>query len=170
MRILGIDPGVERTGWGIILYSKNTSVSVDYGCIKTSRRLSTERRLETLYSALNKIIKNYKPQESAIEKLFFNINTKTALTVGQARGVVLLALSQNNIRITHYSPQEIKSATTGYGKADKKQVQLMIKTLLKLDEIPSPDDVSDALAVALTHAYSRKLDDKSEPTNLLTNL
>jgi crossover junction endodeoxyribonuclease RuvC len=155
VNILGIDPGIERTGWGVIRLRKNICEPLGYGCITTDRKKSAEKRLSQLYKDLDIIIKNQKPKEAAIEKLFFNINTKTALSVGQARGVVLLALCQNHVDVSHYSPQEIKISTTGYGKADKRQVQSMIKTLLKLDKIPKPDDVSDALAVALTHAYTK---------------
>ena len=157
MKIIGIDPGIGRTGWGIIT-SINKSCSPEvYGCITTSAKQSPEDRMRKLYDDLEKIIKKNKPDEAAIEKLFFNTNTKTAMTVGQASGAILLALTKQNIPIHHYTPLEVKVAITSYGRAQKSQIQLMVKSLLNLRKIPTPDDVSDALAVSLTHACTHKL-------------
>lgn len=157
MKILGIDPGVARTGWGVVRVVNSSLVGQSFACITTSSHELLEERLGKLYQAIFQIITKEKPNQAAIEKLFFNTNAKTALAVGQARGVVLLALAQNSIPVYHYTPLEVKVAITGYGRAQKRQIQLMVKTLLKLDKIPSPDDVSDALAVALTHAATSRL-------------
>lgn len=156
MKILGIDPGIARTGWGIIEKKESNWSSQQYDCITTEKHLNAEERLKVLYEQLRKVIFKYKPQEAAVEKLFFNTNAKTAMQVGHARGVTLLAITNEKIPITHYTPLQVKIAITGYGRAEKIQVQKMIKTLLNLESIPKPDDTADALAVALTHAYSRK--------------
>ena len=157
MKILGIDPGIGRTGWGIINHKHGSTSSLIYDCITTKPKLLLEKRLLTLYEEISKIIELNKPNQAAIEKLFFNTNAKTAMSVGHARGVVLLALTKNKIPCFHYTPLQVKIAVTSYGRADKRQIQQMVQTLLKLDEIPKPDDVSDALAIALTHAYSIKI-------------
>lgn len=157
MRILGIDPGIARCGWGMIERIKNYELRIkNYGCIETKNGLAIEKRLKIVYEQITKIIKEQKPDVLAIEELFFNTNAKTAFVVGQARGVVLLACAIANIPVAIYTPLQVKVAVTGYGKAEKLQVGKMVKTLLKLKEIPKPDDVSDALAVALTHAFSNK--------------
>lgn len=154
--ILGVDPGIAITGWGTVKLTAGNCINPKYDCIKTSPRNSPEARLNSLYQQITKIIKTQKPKEAAIEKLFFNTNAKTVMMVGQARGVVLLALSQQNIPVFHYTPTEIKLATTGYGRANKTQIQRMVKSLLGLTRKPKPDDVSDALAAAITHAYTNK--------------
>lgn len=153
MKILGIDPGIGRMGWGIIekLKMKNC------GCIETSSKLDVSKRLLQIHKELNSIIKKYKPDALAIEELFFGSNAKTALTVGQARGVVLLIAAEFNLQIGIYTPLQVKIALTGYGRAEKGQVGKMVKTLLNLKEVPKPDDTADALAVALTHAFSIKM-------------
>jgi len=146
MRILGIDPGYTRVGYGVV----EDDQALDYGC------LNPKNDLAILHRQILDLIKRHKPQALAIEKLFFSQNTKTAMRVGEARGVVLLAAAQAKLEIAEYSPMEVKIAVTGYGKAEKKQVQQMVKTLLKLDEIPRPDDTADALAVAICHMQSYK--------------
>src|SRR5579864_1470762 len=146
MRILGIDPGIGRTGWGTIETQSATFSVQKFGCIETSKDLSLERRLEQLYEEIIAVFKKEKPEEVAIEELFFNTNVKTAMIVGQARGVVLLAAAQYHMPIAIYTPLQVKIAVTGYGRAEKKQVGQMIKTLLHLDTIPKPDDTADALA------------------------
>lgn len=156
MRILGIDPGIARCGWGTIENQKSKIKCQKYGCIETKNGLAIEKRLKTVYEQITEIIKKEKPDVLAIEELFFNTNAKTAFVVGQARGVVLLAAAQNKIPVAIYTPLQVKVAVTGYGKAEKLQVGKMVKTLLHLKEIPKPDDVSDALAIALTHAFSNK--------------
>lgn len=157
MRILGIDPGIGRTGWGVILHEKGEAKSISYGCIETSQHLSLHERIKLVYQEITIIMQDHQVDVLAIEELFFNTNVTTALAVGQARGVVLLAAAQHNLDIATYTPSQVKIAVTGYGRANKKQVEQMVKILLKLSTIPKPDDVSDALAIALTHAFSIKL-------------
>ena len=156
MRILGIDPGIGRTGWGVIETQSATFTVHGYGCIETKVNGVLQDRLLVLYEELRGIIEEYQPQTLGIEDLFFQNNAKTAMIVGQARGVVLLLAAQHNLSIGVYTPLQVKSATTGYGKADKSQVGQMVKTILKLPNVPKPDDTADALAIALTHAFSAK--------------
>jgi crossover junction endodeoxyribonuclease RuvC len=156
MRILGIDPGIGRTGWGVIDVQSSKLTVQDYGCIETFMTTSLEKRLQALYEEIIRFIKEYKPDAMAVEELFFNTNAKTALIVGQARGVILLAAAQYNLSLAVYTPLQVKIAVTGYGRAEKRQVGQMVKTLLHLPSIPKPDDVSDALAIALTHAFTAK--------------
>ncbi len=155
MRILGVDPGIARTGWGAIEVKSSKLKVQSYGCIETSANVEPSERLRQIYTELTDIIKKYKPDVMAVEELFFNTNAKTAFIVGQARGVVLLAAGQRNIPIITYTPLQVKMAITGYGRAEKVQVGQMVKVLLKLKEIPKPDDVTDALAVALTHTFTK---------------
>ena len=154
MRVIGIDPGTAIVGYGIIDYNKNKYSIVDYGVILTSKDLSTEERLEIVYNELDKILKKYEPEFMAIEDLFYFKNNKTVISVAQARGVILLAGRQNNIPMSNYTPLQVKIGITGYGKADKKQVQLMVQKFLGLSEIPKPDDAADALAICITHINS----------------
>ena len=157
MKILGIDPGIGRCGWGIVETKSQELRTRDFGCIETSKDLPLEIRLESLFDQITKIIKAEKPDAFAIEDLFFNTNSKTAMIVGQARGVILLAAVQNKLPIGIYTPLQVKMAVTGYGRAEKNQIGMMIKTLLKLESIPKLDDTTDALAVAITHAFSYKV-------------
>lgn len=157
MRILGIDPGIERTGWGTVDMQGSRVVVKNFGCIETSKRLSLEKRIEVLYDGVHEVINKEHPDEMSVEELFFNTNVKTALVVGQARGVVLLSASQYKIPLFEYTPLQVKIAVTGYGRAEKKQVEKMTMLQLKMGERPKLDDTTDALAIALTHAYSRKL-------------
>mgnify|MGYP000858717260 CR=1 FL=1 len=156
MRILGIDPGTAITGYGILDKHYHHYTVVDCGCIRTSSTLDMPKRLQEIYTSLLWLIKEYQPDEIAVEELFFNRNTTTALTVGQARGVVLLAAAQQNLNIGEYTPLQVKQAIAGYGKAEKKQVQFMVKTILNLPQIPKPDDVADALAIAICHGNWQK--------------
>ena len=156
MRILGIDPGIGRCGWGVIETTGSKIKPISFGCIETSPSLSIEERLEQVYRKVGESIKEFKPDAMSIEELFFNTNEKTAFIVGEARGVILLAASQNNLSVNIYTPLQVKVAVTGYGKAEKNQVGKMVKTILALKEIPKPDDTADALAVALAHAFSAK--------------
>lgn len=160
MTILGVDPGSARLGWGIITDQKNQQTVGNYGCIETNKRLSDATRLKELFDKFINTIKIYKPDAIAIEDLFFFKNQKTIIKVSQARGVILLASENLNTPTFSYSPLQIKMAVTGYGRADKNQVQQMTKNILNLDSIPKPDDTADALAVALTHAFTRKLSGK----------
>jgi len=147
--ILGIDPGIADTGYGVIKSEGSKLTCLAYGSIKTDSKLDLISRLDILHRALDKIIKKYQPDLAAIEQLFFNKNVRTALIVGQARGVVLLTLKQNKLTIVDYTPSQVKSAVSAYGQASKLQVQKMVKLILNLKELPKPDDAADALAVAI---------------------
>ncbi|MCG2700891.1 MAG: crossover junction endodeoxyribonuclease RuvC [Candidatus Falkowbacteria bacterium] len=148
--ILGIDPGIADTGYGVILKNKSGDLScVDYGSIKTLAKTGMPERLEIINKELNKIIKKHRPNLIAIEQLFFCNNAKTAIVVGQARGVAILTARQNKIPVTEFTPLQVKQAVSTYGKASKTQVQKMVKLILNLKEIPKPDDAADALAIAI---------------------
>jgi len=151
MRILGLDPGTATTGYGIIDVLEGEPSVVAYGVIRTEPQQAMAQRLQIIYRALCELLDEYRPDAAAIEEVFFGRNITTAITVGQARGVLLLALANAGVPIEEYSPPKIKDAVTGYGKADKHQVQLMVRNLLHLEETPRPDDAADGLAVALTH-------------------
>nr|MBI5455757.1 crossover junction endodeoxyribonuclease RuvC [Candidatus Levybacteria bacterium] len=154
MIVLGIDPGIARTGWGIIEVSGSKVKAIDYGCFETSSKEELSIRLEKLYLEISKLIKIHKPQVLGIEELFFNTNAKTALIVGHARGVVLLCAAKAGLEIKGFTPLEVKIALTGYGRAEKAQMGKMVKAVLNLKELPKPDDTTDALAVALSCAFS----------------
>lgn len=156
MIILGVDPGTATTGYGVIDYARGNIKLLDFGVIETSPKESTEKRLEILFDELAKIIAEYKPEEVAVEELFFSNNAKTAIKVGQARGVILLAAQKAGVNISEYTPMQVKNGICGYGGADKKQVQKMVQMLLNLPEIPHPDDAADALAIAICHSSARK--------------
>lgn len=155
--IIGIDPGIADTGYGIIEVESSQLKCLEYGSIKTSAKDNLPRRLEKLNQELDKLIKKYKPNFSGVEQLFFAKNAKTALIVGQARGVVLLTLSQNKVPIFEFTPLQIKQAVSSYGGASKLQVQKMVKLLLGLRELPRPDDAADALAAAICAASSIRI-------------
>lgn len=159
MRIIGIDPGIAIMGFGILDYKQNKFSVVNYGAVTTTNRESMPKRLEILYDSLESILKEYKPDAVAFEELFFNQNAKTAILVGQARGISILCAQRNNIDIYEYTPLQVKQAVAGYGRAEKKQIQYMVKVLLNLKEIPKPDDTADALAVAICHGHSSHLGD-----------
>lgn len=152
MVILGIDPGVALTGWGLIKKEASPKL-IKFGCIKTKAGLASEKRLWLIFQALEGIIKKHQPGVVVVEKLFFNTNAKTALTVGEARGIVKVCAVKNSLPLVEFTPLQIKSCIAGYGRADKKQMQTMVKTLLHLDQLPHPDDAADAVAVALTYCY-----------------
>jgi crossover junction endodeoxyribonuclease RuvC len=154
--ILGIDPGIADTGYGIIKEDGGRLTCLTYGSIKTLSGQDLSLRLEILYEQLDKIIKKYRPDKAAVEKLFFNKNVKSALIVGQARGVSMLALIKNNLTISEFTPSQVKQAVSAYGQASKVQVQKMVKLILNLEELPQPDDAADALAVAIC-ALNNKL-------------
>lgn len=154
MIILGIDPGTARTGWGLIKSVRGQQSLLAYGCFTTSAKLPMEDRLLIIRTELTELLRKYKPNLVGVEKLFFAKNTKTALSVAQARGIVLVTLRGACIPIQEFTPLQVKQAITGYGRADKKQMQVMVKTLLKLKEIPKPDDAADALAIAMTAGVS----------------
>jgi crossover junction endodeoxyribonuclease RuvC len=155
MITLGIDPGTATTGFGVIREEPDGRLTVlDYGVILTKSNLSQAERLVKLYNRIKEIMLLHHPDMGAVEKLFFERNVRSALSVGQARGVLLLALAESNLQIGEYTPLEVKQAVAGYGAADKNQVQQMVKTILGLDVIPHPDDAADALAVAICHIHS----------------
>lgn len=154
MRILGIDPGYAILGWGVIEMKGNHFKVVDYGAVTTDAKMEMPDRLKILYNSLMDIIVQYEPEVASIEELFFNTNAKTAILVGQARGVAVLACANSGLEIEEYTPLQIKQALVGYGRAEKKQVQLMVKTILNLKEIPKPDDTADALAAAVCHGHA----------------
>lgn len=157
MRILGIDPGIGRTGWGVVQMTNGKLHITNCGCIETKPNDKLENRLDALYEEIINIIDEHKPDVLSIEDLFFNTNAKTALVVGQARGVMLLAAAQKNLPVSVYTPLQVKMALTGYGRAEKNQVGQMVKIVLHLPSIPKPDDTADALAIAITHAFSMKM-------------
>lgn len=156
MRILGIDPGIGRMGWGIVEVQGRAAKAMGFGCVETEPNSDIPGRLYALHDEVSRIIDEYQPEVLAIEDLFFAKNVSTAFSVGQARGVVLLAASQKNLQVAVYTPQQVKLTVTGYGKADKKQVGQMVKLQLRLKEVPKPDDTADALAIALTYAVTKK--------------
>jgi len=156
MRILGIDPGTGILGFGVIdIDHQGKAGLVDAGVIRTPVKQPDSERLLTLYNELTQIIKELKPQVMAVEKLFFAQNVTTAMSVSQARGVVLLCGEQNSLELHEYTPLQIKQALTGYGRADKKQMQEMVRVILELKDVPKPDDAADALATALCHSMHR---------------
>lgn len=157
MRIIGIDPGTGILGFGVIDIKGTTPRLVDAGVIRTPVKEDDAVRLETIYQELTDIIAANKPDAMSVEKLFFMRNVTTAMTVAQARGVVLLCARLSSVPIFEYTPQQIKQSVTGYGKADKKQIQEMVRVLLGLKDVPKPDDCADALAAALTHANTARL-------------
>ncbi len=157
MVILGIDPGIGRVGWGIIRDDSGKHQIITYGCFETSSKMEETERLSQINTFISDLVHQYQPDAIAIEQLFFAANVRTAMSVGQARGVIVMAASTTGVPLTSYTPLQVKQAISGYGKADKKQIQMMVKTLLKLPTIPQPDDAADALAIALTHAFSYKL-------------
>ncbi len=158
MVVLGIDPGTASLGWGIIKRTEEVAYKVEaYGCIKTDKSNLFSRRLEEIHRELSKIIKKYEPDIAAVEQLFFAKNVKTAISVGEARGVAILAAVQANLAVAEYTPLQVKQSLVGYGRAEKKQMQKMLKVLLGLEDIPKPDDAADALAIALCHLNSERM-------------
>jgi crossover junction endodeoxyribonuclease RuvC len=158
MRVIGIDPGIAITGYGLLDELEDGSLQVvDYGAILTAAKTPVGERLSQIFHSLNELLEEHQPDTGAVEKLFFQKNVRTAMTVGQARGVAILSLAEAKVTFSEYTPNEIKQAVTGYGSADKLQVQHMIRALLQLDEIPKPDDAADALAVAVCHLHSARL-------------
>ena len=154
---LGIDPGIATTGYGLVrLDSDGGLAAVSWGVLLTPKEDTISARLESLYRDLRALLKKHKPDTCGVERLFFQRNVSTAIAVGQARGVVLLALQQAGLNVSEYTPNEVKQAVAGYGSADKKQVQDMVRVLLQLKEIPTRDDAADALAIAITHLNTKR--------------
>ncbi|MBQ9997877.1 MAG: crossover junction endodeoxyribonuclease RuvC [Clostridia bacterium] len=154
MKILGIDPGIAIVGFGIIEYDGVNFKVVEYGAVTSPAHTPLPVRLKMVYDDMCYIIDKFKPDQVAIEELFFNNNAKTAIAVGQARGVLILAAQNNNIPVYEYTPLQVKQGVVGYGRAQKNQVQQMVKSILKLNEVPKPDDTADALAIAVCHAHT----------------
>lgn len=154
MIICGIDPGIAIVGYGVLEYKGNKFKVIDYGSVQTTNEYSFPERLKTVYDEISMLLDKYNPDAFAIEELFFNKNVKTAITVGQARGVQILAAVNRGLNVYEYTPLQVKQGVVGYGRANKRQVQEMVKILLGLEKIPKPDDVADALAVAICHAHS----------------
>ncbi|RME99298.1 MAG: crossover junction endodeoxyribonuclease RuvC [Chloroflexi bacterium] len=157
MRVIGIDPGLAITGWGVVESAGDHAHMVAGGVITTVAGTPLAQRLQIIYRELTVLIDRWQPESAAIEELFFGRNVTTALTVGHGRGAAMLALANADLPIAEYKPLEIKQAVTGYGGADKQQIQQMVKLLLNLEEIPRPDDAADALAVAICHLHSARL-------------
>ncbi len=163
MIIAGVDPGTALTGYAFILKSDFDEIkAIKYGCIRTDNGVSMPERLQIIYREFTKLIEYHHPDEIAIERVFFNTNAKTAIMIGQACGVVMLAAAECGVKVKMYTPLEVKMALVGYGRAHKRQVQRMVKQILTLEDIPKPDDVADALAVAICHAHSNNLTSRIE--------
>lgn len=158
IRILSIDPGTATTGWAILEEKNKELKAIAYGHISTSPKNSTAERLIEVAGDIELIIKKYQPCEGVVEDLFFFKNQKTIIKVGQSRGAIILAIAKAGLKVFEYTPLQVKQAVTGYGRADKKQVQQMVKNILKLKDIPKPDDTADAIALGICHMQSRKFD------------
>ena len=159
MLILGIDPGLATTGYGLVQKQDGNLTLLDCGIITTPAGLPTSDRLQQLHEELGRLLDTWKPEAAAVEELFFSSNAKTAMVVGQARGVVLLTLSLHELQVHEYTPMQIKQALVGYGGASKGQIQRMVAMLLDLPEVPTPDDAADAVATAICHLHSARMTD-----------
>jgi crossover junction endodeoxyribonuclease RuvC len=157
MLVLGIDPGTAITGYGLVREAEDQLQAVAYGAITTPSDWALPQRLRKIYGDLTALIREYSPTEGAVEQLFFSRNVKTALAVGQARGVVLLAMADGGLPVHEYTPLQVKQSVVGYGRAEKAQVQELVKLLLGLEAVPQPDDAADALAVAICHLHSARM-------------
>ncbi len=157
MVILGIDPGIGKVGWGVIKDESSKQIAIEYGCFETQSKINLEDRLTKIYDFVTLLIDRFDPEVLAIEQLYFAANSKTALIVGQARGVILLAASKSHLPTASYTPLQVKQALTGYGRADKNQIQSMVGSILHLPKKVAQDDAADALAIAITHVFSYKI-------------
>ena len=157
MIIMGIDPGFAITGYGVVKYEGNKFSVLEYGAVTTEASMKLSQRLLVLYNDMEKLIEKFKPEAIAIEELFFNKNIKTALNVGHGRGVAVLAAAKLGVDIYEYTPLQVKQSVVGYGRAEKAQIQQMVKAILNLSAIPKPDDVADALAIAICHGNSHRM-------------
>jgi len=157
MLTLGIDPGTATTGFGLVQHQGDKLVYITCGCITTTPKESSQGRLALIHQQIMALLSKYKPNVVAVERLYFGENSKTAMAVGQARGIILLAAAEHKLPIAEYTPLEVKVALTGYGRAEKKQIQQMVRVMLKLNDLPRPDDAADALAIAICHIHSHKL-------------
>ena len=166
MIIIGVDPGYAIVGIGVIEYNGNRFRPLEYGAITTPAGMPTVDRLKKIYDEMTLLIDKYNPDAVAIEELFFNSNQKTAINVAQARGVILVSVTNRSVPIFEYTPLQVKQSVTGYGRADKNQIQQMVKTLLNLNVIPKPDDAADGLALAICHAHSNKINKMFDLNNV----
>ncbi|MDD2511340.1 MAG: crossover junction endodeoxyribonuclease RuvC [Syntrophomonas sp.] len=157
MRVLGIDPGTATTGYGLICSEAGRVKAITYGTIVTPAQMEMPLRLQQIHKELESLLMEYKPDAVAVEEIFFNHNSKTVITVAQSRGVILMTAAAAGMPVAEYTPLQVKQAVVGYGKAEKKQVQLMVQKILTLQELPRPDDAADALAVAICHLHSYRL-------------
>lgn len=158
MIILAIDPGIATTGFGVIESDGDIVTQRDFGSIRTAADLAPAQRLNRIYQGIEELIDRHQPSEVVVETLFFNANVDTAMSVGQAKGVAMLTAAKRDIPVFEYTPLQVKQAVAGYGRAEKKQIQQMVKMILKLAVLPKPDDAADALALAICHANSKKMD------------
>ncbi|MBC7226234.1 MAG: crossover junction endodeoxyribonuclease RuvC [Thermoflexales bacterium] len=156
MRVLGIDPGTATTGYGVVEETEEGLRALAYGVVTTPPDLPLARRLQAIYRELRRLVQEWRPDAVAVEELYFNVNVRTAMSVGQARGVALLAMADEGLAVAEYGPGEVKQALTGYGGAEKRQMQEMVRMLLGLPAVPHPDDAADALAVAICHLHSAR--------------
>lgn len=157
MRVLGVDPGTASTGYGVVEEDQDGLRALVYGVVRTPADQAMPERLQTIHRELLELAREWKPVAAAVEEVYFGVNVRTAISVGQARGVALLALADAGLQVAEYSPSTVKQALTGYGGADKRQMQEMVRLLLRLAEPPRPDDAADALAVAVCHLHSARL-------------
>jgi crossover junction endodeoxyribonuclease RuvC len=157
MLVLGMDPGTATTGFGLVKYEQGREIMIRYGVIKTAPCMEMSHRLVKINREYNELLDEYRPDAVAIEELFHHKNAKTVISVAQCRGILLMVPAARNIEIAEYTPLQVKQAVTGFGNADKKQVQIMVQKILKLDTVPKPDDAADALAIALCHLHSYRL-------------
>lgn len=162
MRVLGIDPGSETLGWGVVEGSGLKYASVDFGTVKSSPKLAFSKRLLNVYAGVEKIVEKFQPDVLSIEEAFYAVNVGVAMKLGQVRGVVLLLAEQRGIKIAEYAPRLIKQTVVGYGNAEKQQVQQMVRILLRLKTAPTPHDAADALAIAICHFHHAGMRDKIE--------
>ena len=154
MIILGIDPGYAIVGYGVVDYRNNHFSVIDYGAILTDAKTPFNERLEIIYDRLSQLISLHQPEAMSVEKVFYNSNAKTVIDVSQSRGVIMLAAQKNRVPVFEYTPLQVKQSVVGYGRAEKKQVQEMMRIMLKLEKVPKPDDTADALAMAICHAHT----------------
>jgi crossover junction endodeoxyribonuclease RuvC len=166
MLVLGVDPGTAITGYGLVREAEGQLQAVAYGAITTPSDWALPRRLQKIYCDLTALIREHNPTEGAVEQLFFSRNVKTALAVGQARGVVLLALAEGGLPVHEYTPLQVKQSVVGYGRAEKTQVQELVRVLLGLEVVPQPDDAADALAIAICHLHSARMASLVQSANL----
>lgn len=157
MIVIGVDPGTAITGYGVVAYERGKESLVSYGCIRTAADLPMELRLLKIHQAFDALLEEYQPAAVAIEELFHQKNAKTVITVAQSRGVLLMTAAARSLELAEYTPLQVKQAVSGYGNADKKQVQIMVQKILHMEQVAKPDDAADALAIAICHIHSCRM-------------